>query len=85
MPLHWNFCRSLSASKRRGLRLCGVSASAHLQSVRLMSDEKHGGQIVANVLKAHDVDHIFTLVSCVNWRLWTGFYVMRCSIWKRPK
>ena len=27
------------------------------------SEERHGGQIVANVLKAHDVQHIFTLVS----------------------
>jgi len=26
------------------------------------SEERHGGQIVANVLKAHDVQHIFTLV-----------------------
>lgn len=34
-------------------------------SARYMSlgpDERHGGQIVAKVLKAHDVQHIFTLV-----------------------
>ena len=27
------------------------------------NEEQHGGQIVANVLKAHGVEHIFTLVS----------------------
>ena len=56
-------CR-LAAAKTRGVDFLRSSLAPPL-SARLSSDgpdERHGGQIVANVLKAHDVQHIFTLV-----------------------
>ena len=56
--------RRLAAAKTRGVDFLRWSLAPPL-SARLSSDgqgERHGGQIVANVLKAHDVQQIFTLV-----------------------